>query len=102
MRRRPIEPTLIPMAKTKAREESVRVRFTSAELAIARRNAAAEGVPLSTYLRRLAVTTPPAAESEAARVRRALAALGSLSREEAAELREDAREIRDGWSRGSR
>lgn len=78
------------------------MRFTSAELAVARRNAAAEGVPLSTYLRRLAVTAPPPAESEAVRVRRALAALGSLSREEAAELREDARELREGWSRGRR
>jgi len=90
------------MAKTKVRDESVRVRFTSTELTVARRNAAAEGVPLSTYLRRLAVTTPPATESEAARVRRALAALGSLSREEAAELREDAREIREGLGRGGR
>ena len=35
----------------------VRVRFTAEELAIARAHATAEGVPVSTYLRRLALTT---------------------------------------------
>jgi hypothetical protein len=91
------------MPKGKAREEAVRVRFTAAELDTARRNAKAEGIPLSTYLRRLAVTARPAtALTEPDRVRRALAALGKLSREEAAELREDAKEIRESWSRGRR
>ena len=90
------------MAKTKRREESIRVRFTSDELALARARAKAEGVPLSTYLRRLAVTTrAPPAESED-RIRRALAAFGALSKKEADELREDVREIRKGWSRGRR
>lgn len=86
---------------TKAREATVRVRFTAAELEPVRRAAAAEGVPLSTYLRRLAVTTrPPDAEDE--RVKRALAALGSLEPSEADELRANVREVREGWTRGRR
>lgn len=80
----------------------MRVRFSAAELETARRNARSEGVPLSTYLRRLAVTARPSSDAESGRVRRALAALGKLSKEEAAELREDAREIREGWARGGR
>lgn len=92
------------MGKTKAsREEAVRVRFTAVELETARRNAAAEGVPLSTFLRRLAVTARPvSSDAESDRVRRALATLGKLSKEEADELREDAAEIRKGWGRGRR
>jgi hypothetical protein len=90
------------MAKTKLREEMIRVRFTSDELAIARARARAEGVPVSTYLRRLAVTTrAPPAESEE-RIARALKAFGSLTRDEANELREDVRDIREGWARGRR
>jgi hypothetical protein len=90
------------MRKTKAREETVRVRFAASELETARRNAAAEGVPLSTYLRRLAVTARPEAGAEDERVKRALAVLGKLSRQDADELREDAREVREGWGRGGR
>ncbi len=90
------------MRKTKAREETVRVRFTRAELETARRNAAAEGVPLSTYLRRLAVTAPPASNAEDERVKRALALLGSLSTQEADALRENVREVREAWGRGRR
>jgi len=86
---------------SKAREETVRVRFTAAELDPVRRAAAAEGVPLSTYLRRLAITTRPI-ETEDERVKRALSALGSLSSAEADELRANVREVRKGWVRGRR
>jgi hypothetical protein len=85
--------------RPKAREEIIRVRFTTAELATARAKAKAEGVPLSTYLRRLALTTRAPAGAEDERVRRALAALGSLSHEEADVLRADVRELRKGWDR---
>jgi len=90
------------MAKTKLREEMIRVRFTSDELALARARAKAEGVPLSTYLRRLAVTTRAAPAESEARIKRALAALGSLSSEEADALRANVREVREGWARGRR
>jgi hypothetical protein len=80
----------------------IRVRFTSEELAIARSRAEAEGVPLSTYLRRLAVTTrAPPAESEE-RIKRALAAFDAFSAEDVKELRENVREVREGWARGRR
>jgi len=90
------------MARSKAREELVRVRFTAEELAIARAHAKAEGVPVSTYLRRLALTTRPMPGESAARIRRALAVLGSLSAGEAEELRGSVREVREGWTRGRR
>ncbi len=86
---------------TKAREETVRVRFTAAELEPVRRAAAAEGVPLSTYLRRLAITARPT-DTEDDRVKRALAALGSLSSAEADRLRANVRDVREGWARGRR
>jgi len=91
------------MARTsRARDELVRVRFSAAELATARANARAEGVPLSTFLRRLGLTARPAAGPEGDRVARALAVLGKLSRGEAEKLREDVREVRKGWDRGGR
>ncbi|HTP25037.1 MAG TPA: hypothetical protein VMK12_05175 [Anaeromyxobacteraceae bacterium] len=90
------------MAKTKLREESIRVRFSSDELAIARARAKAEGVPLSTYLRRLAVTTRAVPAESEQRIKRALAVLGSLSTEEADQLRENVREVREAWARGRR
>ncbi len=90
------------MRKSKTREETIRVRFTAEELATARANAKAEGVPLSTYLRRLAVTARPAPGAEDERVRRALAALGTLSRRDADDLRASVREVREGWNRGRR
>ncbi len=90
------------MGKAKTRQETVRVRFTVDELALARAHAKAEGVPLSTYLRRLAVTARPAPGAEEERVKRALAVLGSLSSEEADELRANVREVREGWARGRR
>jgi len=85
-----------------ARDHVIKVRLSGAELAIATANAAAEGVPLSTYLRRLAVMTRPRPLSEDERVKRALAVLGSLTTEEADELRASVREVRKGWSRGRR
>jgi hypothetical protein len=90
------------MAKTKVREEMIRVRFSPDELAIARSRAKAEGVPLSTYLRRLAVTTrAPPAESEE-RIRRALEAFDAFSADDVKRLRENVREVRAGWARDRR
>jgi len=84
------------------RDHVIKVRLTKAELAIASANAEAEGVPLSTWLRRLAVTARPSPATEDERVKRALAALGSLSSAEADELRASVRQVRKGWSRGRR
>ncbi len=88
------------MGKVKTRDEMIRVRFTTDELAVARARAKAEGVPVSTYLRRLAITTRLAPEESEARVKRALAAFGSLSSGEADELRGNVRDVREGWARG--
>jgi len=90
------------MRKSKTREEMIRVRFTTDELATARAHAKAEGVPLSTYLRRLAVTARPAPGAEDERVKRALAAFDALSAEGVRALRDNVREVREGWSRGGR
>jgi hypothetical protein len=89
------------MAK-KLRDEMVRVRFTRDELAIARERAKAEGVPLSTYLRRLAVTASSAPPESEARIRRALAAFDALSAEGVSALRENVQEVRRGWDRDRR
>ncbi len=88
------------MGKAKIREEMIRVRFTTDELAIARARAKSEGVPVSTYLRRLAVTTRLAPGESEARIKRALAAFGSLSSGDADELRGNVRDVREGWARG--
>jgi hypothetical protein len=84
------------------RDHVIKVRLSKAELALATANAEAEGVPLSTWLRSLAVTARPRPLAEDERVRRALAVLGSLSTKEADELRASVREVRKGWSRGRR
>lgn len=76
----------MPRTRKSTREEIIRVRFTPDELAIARRKAKGEGVPLSTYLRRLALTVESDAEARRqreARVKRAIAALDSMPRDEA-------------------
>lgn len=70
------------MAKTKLREEMIRVRFTTDELATARAGAKAEGLPVSTYLRHLAVTTHSVPIENAAKIKRTLAALDSMPAEE--------------------
>jgi hypothetical protein len=90
------------MGKSKLREESVRVRFTSDELAVARSRAKAEGVPLSTYLRRLAVTTRAGPAESEARIKRALAAFDALSADDVDTLRESVREVREAWARDRR
>lgn len=90
------------MPKAKLREEMVRVRFTTDELAVARSRAKAEGVPVSTYLRRLAVTSRGAPAESETRIKNALAAFGSLSEEDVRSLREGVREARAGWNRGRR
>ena len=90
------------VGKTKLRDQTIRVRFTVEELAIARARARAEGVPVSTYLRQLAVTTRAGPGESEARIERALAVLGSLPSKEADELRENVREVREAWARGRR
>jgi hypothetical protein len=90
------------MAKTRLRDETVRVRFTRDELAVAKARAKSEGVPLSTYLRRLAVTTRVAPVESQEKIRRALAAFDTLSGDDAKALRENVREVREGWARGRR
>jgi hypothetical protein len=89
------------MLDLKARVHTVKVRMTATELAVAERNAAADGVPLATYLRRLAVTAGPGVANDA-RVARALAVLGSLTTEEADAIRSNVREVRKAWARGRR
>jgi hypothetical protein len=90
------------MPRPKLRDETVRVRFTRDELAVARARAKAEGVPLSTYLRRLAVTTRVAPAESEEKIREALAAFDALSSEDAKALRENVSEVREGWARGRR
>ena len=89
------------MLDMKARVHTVKVRMTATELELAERNATAEGVPLATYLRRLAVTATPGATNEA-RVARALAVLGSLTTGEADAIRANVREVRKAWGGGRR
>ena len=80
----------------------VRVRFSSDELAIARARAKAEGIPLSTYLRRLAVSTREGPGESQARIERALAAFDAMSAGDVEALRASVREGREGWVRGRR
>jgi hypothetical protein len=89
------------MLDMKARVHTVKIRMTPAELEVAEGKAAAEGVPLATWLRRLAVTAPPAGSNEA-RLARSLSVLGTLSHGEAEALRANVREVRKAWSRGRR
>ncbi len=89
------------MLGMKARVHTVKVRMTPQELAAAEKNATAEGVPLATYLRRLAVTAQPG-ETNEARVARSLAVLGSLSTAQADAIRANVREVRKAWARGRR
>lgn len=73
----------------KARSRIARVRFTPDELAAIRQKAKDEGVPLSVYLRRLALTARTDADSRREfeeRMRRAFAADAAISDEEAEEL----------------
>jgi hypothetical protein len=90
------------MPRGKRRDETVRVRFTRDELAVARARAQAEGVPLSTYLRRLAVASRVAPAENEEKIRRALEALDALSSADARPLRESVRGVRKGWARGRR
>lgn len=85
----------------KARVHTVKVRMSPAELEIAEGKAAAEGVPLATWLRRLAVTARPAGSDEE-RIARSLAVLGTLSRADADAIRANVREVRKAWRRGRR
>ena len=89
------------MLDMKARVRTVKVRMTPAELEVAERKAAAEGVPLATWLRRLAITSRPTGTNEE-RIARSLAVLGTLSKDEADALRSNVREVRKAWTRGRR
>lgn len=89
------------MLDMKARTHTVKVRMTPDELALAERNAAADGVPLATYLRRLALVAQPG-ESNEQRVARSLAVLGTLTTAEADAIRSNVREVRKAWARGRR
>jgi hypothetical protein len=86
----------------KARAHVVKVRLTESERASVRASARAEGITLSAYLRRLAVTARAPIGTEDRRVKRALALIGSLTRGEADQLRASVREVREGWDRGGR
>jgi hypothetical protein len=66
---------------------------------VAERNAASEGVPLATFLRRLATR---GADANQARVERALSLLGTLTRAEADAIRANVKDVREAWSRGRR
>lgn len=89
------------MLDMKARVHTVKVRMTPAELEVAERKAAAEGVPLATWLRRLAVTARPGGTSEE-RIARSLSVLGTLSKAEADALRDNVRDVRKSWTHGRR
>ena len=89
------------MLDMKARVHTVKVRMTPLELEVAERKAAAEGVPLATWLRRLAVTARPAGSDEA-RVARSLAVMGTLSRDEADAIRANVQDVRKAWARSRR
>ncbi len=71
---------------TKVRKKMTRIRWTAEELAIAKTKAKEEGFTLAAYLRQLALTVRTEADRKkerAERVKRAIAAIGSLSDEEA-------------------
>ena len=97
--------TMHDMAKDASGDLTIRLSLTER-----RRLEAAAGkdhLPVSTWLRRLALKAAEGAEpeDEAARQRRidrALEFIGSLTMEEAEELRASVRRSRDGWERGRR
>jgi hypothetical protein len=86
----------------KTRDHVVKVRLSSDELETAEAHARSEGVPLSTYLRRLAVTARPRAGTEAERVKKALRAFDAFTTAEVDELRANVAEVRKGRPRGRR
>jgi methylphosphotriester-DNA--protein-cysteine methyltransferase len=69
--------------------------------------AAKDHLPVSTWLRRLALkasegVTPEDEAERQRRIDRALAVLGTFTKEEADALRESVRQVREGWGRGRR
>ena len=83
------------------------IRLTSAERRKLEAAAAKDHLPVSTWLRRLALkaaegVTPEDEAERQRRIERALAAIGSLSKDEADQLRESVREVREGWGRDRR
>jgi len=83
------------------------IRLNPAERRKLEAAAAKDHLPVSTWLRRLALKalegiTPEDEAERQRRIERALAAIGSLSKEEADQLRESVREVREGWGRGRR
>jgi uncharacterized protein (DUF1778 family) len=83
------------------------IRLNPAERRKLEAAAAKDHLPVSTWLRRLALkasegVTPETEAGRQRRIDRALAFLGSMSKEEADELRESVRQSREGWDRGRR
>lgn len=83
------------------------IRLSPAERRRLEAAAAKDHLPVSTWLRRLALkasegVTPEDEAERQRRIDRALAFIGSLSKEEADELRESVRRSREGWDRGRR
>jgi uncharacterized protein (DUF1778 family) len=81
------------------------IRLTPAERRKLEAAAAKDHLPISTWLRRLALkaaegVTPEDEAERQRRIDRALAFIGSFSKEEADELRASVRRSREGWDRG--
>lgn len=83
------------------------IRLNQAERRKLESAAAKEHLPVSTWLRRLALkaaegVTPEDEAERQRRIDRALAFIGSFTKEEADELRASVRRGREGWDRGRR
>ena len=83
------------------------IRLTPAERRKLEAVSAKDHLPVSTWLRRLALkaaegATPEGEADRQRRIDRALAVFGSFTQEEADELRASVRRSREGWSRGDR
>lgn len=83
------------------------IRLNSVERRKLEAAAAKDHLPISTWLRRLALkaaesVTPEDEAERQRRIDRALAVIGSFTKEEADELRASVRRSREGWGRGDR
>lgn len=83
------------------------IRLSPAERRRLEAAAGRDHLPVSTWLRRLALkaaegTTPDDEAERQRRIDRALEFIGSFTKEEADELRASVRRSREGWERGRR
>jgi len=83
------------------------IRLSPAERRRLEAAAAKDHLPISTWLRRLALkasegVTPEDEADRQRRIERALEVLGSFTKEEADVIRESVRQGREGWNRGRR